>query len=166
MISVAEEDRNVLRFLWVDDPLKETPNVIELRFTRVTFRLSSSPFLLNATSKYHISAYQSEDPEFVERLLQSLYVDDIVTGDEEEDEAYRMYIKLKKRLVEGGFNDRKFVSNWKALMERIKENEKHLNTADEKRKKFENDTSCKEEDESFAKAMTGPMTEKLLGVQW
>ncbi|CAB3997600.1 Hypothetical predicted protein [Paramuricea clavata] len=34
-------------------------------------------------------------------------------------------------------------------MERIKENEKHLNTADEKRKKFENDTSCKEEDESI-----------------
>ena len=56
-------------------------------------------------------------------------------------------------------------------MERIKENEKHLNTADEKRKKLENDTSCKEEDESFAKTMTGPqssqpMTEKLLGVQW
>ena len=50
MISVAEEDRNVLRFLRVDDPLKETPNVIELRLTRVTFGLSSSPFLLNATS--------------------------------------------------------------------------------------------------------------------
>ncbi|CAB4015917.1 Hypothetical predicted protein [Paramuricea clavata] len=53
-------------------------------------------------------------------------------------------------------------------MERIKENEKHLNTVDEKRKKFENDTSCKEEDESFAKTMTGPqssqpMTEKILG---
>ena len=24
MISVADEDRNVLRFLWVDDPLKES----------------------------------------------------------------------------------------------------------------------------------------------
>jgi hypothetical protein len=49
-------------------------------------------------------------------------VDDIATGDDEEDEAYRLYIKLKKRLAEGRFNARKFVSNSKALMERIKEN--------------------------------------------
>jgi hypothetical protein len=45
-----------------------------------------------------------------------------------------LYIKLKKRLAEGGFNARKFVSNSKALMERMKENEKHLITADEKKR--------------------------------
>ena len=32
MISVVEDDRNVLRFLWFDDPLKENPEVVELRF--------------------------------------------------------------------------------------------------------------------------------------
>jgi hypothetical protein len=171
MISVAEDDRNVLRFLWVGDPLKETPNVMELRFTRVTFGLSSSPFLLNATLKYHISAYQKEDPEFVERLLQSLYVDDIATGDEDEEETYQLYIKMKKRLAEGGFNTRKIVSNSKALMERIREHEFHLNGVKERKRGTENYTAYAEDDESFAKTMTGPhdsqpIAEKLLGVHW
>ncbi|MCG8623377.1 MAG: hypothetical protein MJE68_15465, partial [Proteobacteria bacterium] len=48
MISVAEHDRNVLRFLWVDDLAKDPPDIRILRFTRVVFGVSSSPFLLNA----------------------------------------------------------------------------------------------------------------------
>ena len=32
MISVAEEDRDVLRFLWIDDISKAAPEVLTLRF--------------------------------------------------------------------------------------------------------------------------------------
>ena len=49
MISVAEEDRNSLRFLWVDDITKSDPVIQAFQFTRVIFGVSSSPFLLNAT---------------------------------------------------------------------------------------------------------------------
>jgi len=49
MIAISEKDRDVLRFLWVDDITKEEPEPIALRFTRVVFGVSSSPFLLNAT---------------------------------------------------------------------------------------------------------------------
>jgi len=49
MIAISERDRDVLRFLWVDDITKEEPEPIALRFTRVVFGVSSSPFLLNAT---------------------------------------------------------------------------------------------------------------------
>ena len=54
MILVAEADRDVLRFLWVDDILQEEQKVVALRFTRVVFGVSSSPFLLNATIKHHV----------------------------------------------------------------------------------------------------------------
>ena len=115
MISVAEDDRDALRFLWFDDPFSEEPNIIVFRFARVAFGLSSSPFLLNATLKHHIMMYDNEDPEFVQKLLQSLYVDDIISGDSDDIGAYKLYIKAKSRLAEGGFNASKFVSNSKKL---------------------------------------------------
>lgn len=45
MVSVAKDDRNVLRFLWVVDPTSSDPEVVVLRFTRVIFGVSASPFL-------------------------------------------------------------------------------------------------------------------------
>ena len=68
-VSVAEEDRDVLRFLWFDDVKKEYPEVIVLRFARVVFEVSSSQFLLNATVKHHVEGYKEEDPEFLETFL-------------------------------------------------------------------------------------------------
>ena len=79
IISVAKDD--LLRFLWVDNINKERPEVITLRFTRVTFGVSSSPFLLNATLKHHVARFEIEEPEFVQRFLQSLYVHDVAFGD-------------------------------------------------------------------------------------
>ena len=54
MISVSEADRDVLRFLWVKDISKFPAEIVTLRFTRVVFRVSSSPFILNATIKHHM----------------------------------------------------------------------------------------------------------------
>ena len=127
--------------------------------------------MLNATLKYHITEYRKEDPEFVEKLLQSLYVEDIATGDENEDETYRLHMKLKMRLAKGGFSVRKFVSNSRELQKRIDQSEKHskAQTLVEGDSKKETGNSYKEDDESFAKSVTGakntqPFAEKLLGV--
>ena len=49
MVSVADCDRDVLRFLWISDVKQSIPETIVLRFTQVVFRVSASPFLLNAT---------------------------------------------------------------------------------------------------------------------
>lgn len=87
MIGVAEDDRDALRFLWFDGLFSEKPKITALRFTRVAFSLSSSPFLLNATLKHHILKYVLAHPAFVQRLLQSLYVDDIITGEGDDDGA-------------------------------------------------------------------------------
>ena len=80
MVHMNETDKDVLRFLWVDDIDKAEPKVITLRFTRVVFGLSSSPFLLNATIKHHIEQYEQCDPEFTRKFLESIYVDDLTLG--------------------------------------------------------------------------------------
>ena len=111
MISVAENNRDVLQFLWVDDLARHPPDIRILRFTRVVFGVSSSPFLLNATIKYHLELYYDSYPELIERLVHSTYVDDIITGASSEDEAFDLYTQVKEILCRGGFNLRKFLTN-------------------------------------------------------
>ena len=54
-IAIAEEHRDLLRFLWYENLDADDPEVIILRFTPVVFGLTSSPFLLNGTISSHVS---------------------------------------------------------------------------------------------------------------
>ena len=111
MISVRKEDRDVLRFLWVKDLKSDAPEVTVLRFTRVVFGVSASPFLLNATIKHHMERSSTEYPELVSLFMRSIYVDDVSYGADDEDTAFELYMKSKEILAKGGFNLRKFVTN-------------------------------------------------------
>ena len=126
MISMAEKDRDVLRILWVDDIMKEPPEIRTLRFARVVFELSSSPFLLNATIKHHLEQFASSHNSLVQSLLRSTYVDDIVTGASSEDLGYGLYVQAKDVLHRGGLNLRKFVTNSPQLQQRINQAEDAL----------------------------------------
>lgn len=55
----------------------------------------------------------------VERILQSIYVDDIVSGADSEDEAFELYAQAKELFRRGGFNLRKFLTSSKELQQRI-----------------------------------------------
>ena len=59
------EDRNLLRFLWIDDVNPLNSEIIKLRFTRLVFGLVCSPFILNVTLRNHLSKYENMDPQFV-----------------------------------------------------------------------------------------------------
>ena len=113
MVSVVKEDREVLRFLWVDDPMDEDPEPVELCFTRVVFGVSSSPFLLNATIQYHL-----ENTLEAEASLLSRSLDNLITGGNSEEDAYHLYRSAKDVTKAGGFNLRKFVLNSTSLQDR------------------------------------------------
>ena len=83
----------MFKVLWVNDIDASNPEIVPLRFTRVVFGVSSSPFLLNATIKYHIEKYCSSHSEVVKALLQLIYVDDVVSGADSEEEAYTLYLR-------------------------------------------------------------------------
>ena len=119
MVGVGKEDRDALRFMWLKDVHSEQPEVVALRFARVVFGVTASPFLLNATILHHLSNYQERDAEFVQKLLKSLYVDDVTGGGGSDEEAHEFYVKARTRLAEGGFNLRKFMSNSKQLQSNV-----------------------------------------------
>ena len=124
MINVAEEDRDALRCLWLEDASSEIPKIIVLCFTRVVFGVASSPFLLNATLKYHIQRYHAIDEEFVFKFQQSIYVDNVTFAACNVNKSFELYKKSKRFLAEGGFNLRKFMSNSADLMKRISVNKR------------------------------------------
>ena len=80
MFSVAECDRDVLRFLSVANVNQPHQESIVMRFTRLIFGLSASPFLLNATIDHHVGKLELTDRHFVEKFRRWIYVDDVATG--------------------------------------------------------------------------------------
>ena len=167
-IEVDEADRNVLRFLWLENHRDPNSKVVTYRFCRVVFGLNASPFLLTATLRYHISKYNKEDPEFVRKLLESFYVDDLVSGEDDTIKAHALYKKAKERMGRAGFKLRKWLTNDKALREQIAVSEKV-----DKNLPHSSDINptavC---EESYAKQTLGVASklsgshEKVLGLAW
>ncbi|GFU62302.1 uncharacterized protein TNCV_4402261 [Trichonephila clavipes] len=87
-IQLDEEDRDVTRFLWNENPNGPEELIQSYRMTRVLFGVSSSPFLLAATIKHHLKRYVEKFPETCEMLNNSLYVDDLVSGRENVEQAF------------------------------------------------------------------------------
>lgn len=111
-ISVAEEDRDVLRFLWLTGrPDAKGTNLRVLRMTRVVFGVSSSPFLLAATIKNHLEKYQTCHPQVINTLKESLYVDDFIASSSNVEEAYVMTASAKKLMSEASMNLCKWTTN-------------------------------------------------------
>ena len=75
------------------------------------FGVSLSPFLLNATIRRHLEHYQQSQPALVKKLSKLFYVDDLITGAEDKEQAYQLFMHSKMMLKDGGFILRKFTSN-------------------------------------------------------
>lgn len=71
-VEIAKEHRDALRLLWIKDGV-----VWVLRFARLPFGLTSSPFILAAVLKKHLESSEI-DEELVQHILTSFYVDDNV----------------------------------------------------------------------------------------
>ncbi|XP_064650056.1 uncharacterized protein LOC135501732 [Lineus longissimus] len=88
-IRVHPDDQDVHRFL-----LSDQGYVREMKFLRVPFGNTSSPFLLNATIKHHLSKYPKS--RAVVELEDNLYVDDLLTGADFDNEVPSYSQKQRK----------------------------------------------------------------------
>jgi hypothetical protein len=109
-IAISREHRDFVQFLWYDLNSKEE-KLITYRFLRVVFGLTSSPFLLNAMLRHHLSKYVEKENAVVERIREDLYVDDLVSGGDSVGTAKEIYETSKAIMLEGGFELCKWVTN-------------------------------------------------------
>ena len=89
----------------------------------MVFGVNASPFLLNATIRHHVSKYCELDAEFVRKILDSFYVDDLVSGAGTVEKSFDLYNKAKTRMAQGGFRLRKWLTNSDVLKNKIEMHE-------------------------------------------
>ena len=130
-VEIEPRQHDLLRFLWIDRSEPLNPKIVKLRFARLPFGLTFSPYILNSTIRYHLNSYNQTDTEFVRNVVNALFADDYAPSFASDDEAYECYLQLKQSFMVAGFNIRKWASNSRQLMDRIdsSENEK-LNHSD------------------------------------
>ena len=160
-IEINPVDRDCLRFLWVSDINAKEQEILVYRYRTVVFGVRSSPFLLNAVLQHHLKTYQ-EDQDFVSKLLQSFYVDDLVSGGESIDKALELYQKAKERMLAGGFKLRKWKTNDVELLQEINKNE----SVEKEENSGQLDVSYAKETLGSAKDLGGGGKTKVLGLVW
>ena len=119
-VGIHEADRDCLRFLWVEDVHDKDLSHVVYRFKRIVFGVGASPFLLTAVIRNHVTKFQDIDPEFVAKLVQSFFVDDLCTGARTVEETIDLYEKADSRMQEGGFRLRKWKSNNREVREYLR----------------------------------------------
>ena len=124
-IELNNQDRDATRFLWLKDIHKSVNSVDNLeayRFCRVLFGAAPSPFLLNATIRYHLN---EKDNWKTKDLTENMYIDNVVTGTNCDDKALEYYSLSRSYLQEAGMNLRQWTSNSTALNLRAQEDNAH-----------------------------------------
>lgn len=104
--------------------------------------------------QHHLEKHEKREPEIVEHLKKSLYVDDFVSGAENDDKALEIYKGSKQLMIVGGFNLRKWSSNSDDLIKSIDALESRQ-TDRQTHKSTESTSDVVQEDSSYTRSTIG-----------
>ena len=104
-IEIDKQDRDALRLLWI-----ENGQVYVLRYTKLPFGLTSSPFILAATLQKHLDGTEMET-ETKDEILASFYVDDNIWSVDSLEELMERKETAVKTFADAGMNLRSWTSN-------------------------------------------------------
>ena len=117
-IKLSQPDKDLHRFVWRRNPSEALK---DYRMNRVTFGISSSPFLAIRTL-HQIAADHGEDfPEASHHILSSFYVDDFLGGANSPEEAIKLFNDIRRVLSQGNFQLRKWRSSSDKVIQQIPE---------------------------------------------
>ncbi|XP_052227388.1 uncharacterized protein LOC127842105 [Dreissena polymorpha] len=112
-VGLHENDRDMTRFLWFEDPYDTQDKVVVYRFKAVLFGATCSPFILNATLLKH--PRQNKDCNAVNVIERDLNVDNVISSFESETEVLKYFHESRTLMSKAGMNLRSWSSNSEAL---------------------------------------------------
>ncbi|XP_026746183.1 uncharacterized protein LOC113507526 [Trichoplusia ni] len=126
-VRIQEQDQHLQRILWRDS---EEDKIKEYQPCTVTYGTKAAPFLAMRTIKQLIYDDGAQYPLAAEILQSQLYVDDLLAGSYDLQQAKATQQQLIDLLKQGGFNLRKWASNDKRLLEDLKPDQISQNMID------------------------------------
>ena len=111
-VNLHKDDRDFTRFLWLSNPKDPGSELVVYRFKVVLFGATCSPFILNSVINYHLSQYTSP---IAQDMLNSLYVDNIISGCDTEENIMEYYATARAIMQDAKFNLRSWASNSQLL---------------------------------------------------
>ena len=105
--------------IWYKNVFAQSPTVKILRFVRLVFGLTSSPFIVNGTVRIHLQKYLSDEhiKEIIQKLIGDLYVDDVTSSFSNQIDGQKIYELAKLCLSSASFELRKWVTNDEKLQQ-------------------------------------------------
>ena len=107
-VWLDEGDQDYTRFLWLSTPSDSDSKLIIYRFKTVLFGSTSLPFMLNATLQHHLNSF---DTSIARDMKRNLYMDNIISGCDSEDQVVEYYKEARKIMNQAKFNLRSWASN-------------------------------------------------------
>lgn len=123
-VRVPREDAHLLRFLWWPDG-DFNQDLVDFRMLVHPFGATSSPSCANFALR---ECTEDNEEQFcwetIEKLLHCFYVDDCLVSTASEEEAVVLYHDLVCICAKGGFKLTKWMSNRRAVMAAIPEDQR------------------------------------------
>ncbi|XP_070526964.1 uncharacterized protein [Cardiocondyla obscurior] len=120
-VQLHPDDRDYQGILWRFDA---RDLVEEYRLNTVTYGQSSAPYLAIRSVRRLAEDEAQRFPRAASVLLSDLYVDDIITGAENERDARNLVLQIRKLLRRGGFETHKWQSNCRSCVDGVSTGER------------------------------------------
>ncbi|XP_048482282.1 uncharacterized protein LOC119693509 [Plutella xylostella] len=116
-VKVTEEDADYQRILWRSNSLDEAK---DYRLLRVTFGTSSAPFLAVRTLMQIAEDEGKDFPAEAKTIKEDFFVDDLISGRDNVEEALHAAITITEILQRAGFILKKWSSNSEELLNQLR----------------------------------------------
>jgi len=116
MIQLDPTERDYFRFLFPSNPKEPSSPFNTYRFCVFPFGANCSPFVLHAVIQKHLQQHTSVVALSLQR---NIYVDNLIHGCNNEEEAVKFHQEAKTILSSGGFNLREWTTNDPSVYQKI-----------------------------------------------
>lgn len=118
MVRVAEQDTDFQRIVWRFSSDNMQP-IVHYKLLRLTFGTACAPYLAVKSLQRLAELEETKYPLAARITKQDFYMDDLITGADDESEAISIYNEMTELMKSGGFQLQKWNSNCNTVQRKI-----------------------------------------------